>query len=179
VLGDSVFFDRVDVNGRRKRLGLEAAWADGPAGVSGEYIRTSDERLGMGFTGTDLPNIDASAWYVTGTWVLTGERKHGRLEPRGDFLRGGPGAIELAARFEALGFDATTFPTTEFGFPNPSKLAANADHVATFGVNWYLNHWVRVQANVIHEAIDDPERSPAPTTDGRYLSTVIGMQFRW
>jgi phosphate-selective porin OprO/OprP len=179
VLGDSEFFDRVDVNGRRKRIGWEAAWTAGPAGVSGEYIRTSDERRGMGFSSTDLPNVDASAWYAAGTWALTGERKHGRLEPRHDFLRGGPGAIELAARVETLGFDATTFPTTEFGFPNPSKFAGNADHAATLGVNWYLNHYAKIQANVIRESIDDPERSPAPTTSGRYISTVIAMQFRF
>src|SRR5262245_7117468 len=179
VLGDSVFFDRVDVNGRRKRIGWEAAWASGPAGLSSEYIRSSDERIGMGFSATDLPAVDASAWYVAGTWAVTGERKHGRLEPRRDFLRGGPGAIEVAARLEALGFGATTFPTTEFGFPNPSKLAGNADHAATLGVNWYLNHYAKVQANVIRESIDDSERSPAPTTGGRYISTVIGMQFRW
>jgi phosphate-selective porin OprO and OprP len=179
VLGDSVFFDRVDVNGRRRRIGWEAAWAAGPAGFVSEYIRSSDERTGMGFSGTDLPNVDASAWYVAGTWAVTGERKHGRLEPRHEFLRGGPGAVELAARIETPGFNATTFPTTEFGFPNLSKLAGNADHVATLGVNWYLNHYPKIQANVIRESIDDPERSPAPTTGGRYISTVIAMQLRW
>jgi phosphate-selective porin OprO and OprP len=179
VLGDSVFFDRVDVNGRRQRIGWEAAWADGPAGLSTEYIRSSDERRQMGFAGADLPNVDASAWYVAGTWAVTGERKKGRLEPRRDFLRGGPGAIELAARVEGLGFDATTFPTTEFGFPSSSKFAGNADHATTLGVNWYLNHYLKVQANVIREAIADPDRSPAPIAGGRFTSAVIGVQFRW
>jgi phosphate-selective porin OprO/OprP len=178
VLGDSVFFDRVDVNGRRKRIGLEAAWAAGPAGVSTEYVHNSDERNGMGFAGADLPAVDASAWYVAGTWALTGERRHGRLEPRRDVLRGGPGAVELAARIETLGFDATTFPTTEFGFPNSSKLAGNADHATTIGVNWYLNHYAKIQANVIRESISDPARSPAPTAGGRYTSTVIAMPVR-
>lgn len=178
VLDDSVFFDRVEVNGRRQRIGWEAAWAAGPVGLSSEYIRNSDERRSMGFSGADLPNVDASAWYLAGTWAVTGERKHGRLEPRLDFLRGGPGAIELAARVEKLGFDATTFPTTEFGFPNPSKLAGNADHVVTLGVNWYLNRYAKVQANVIRESIDDPERSPAPAAGGHYISTVIALQFR-
>jgi phosphate-selective porin OprO/OprP len=179
VLGDSVFFDRVDVNGRRLRVGWEAAWADGPVGVSTEYIRSSDERRGMGFSSTDLPNVDASGWYVAGTWAVTGERKHGRLEPHHDFLRGGAGAVELAARVESLGFDATTIPTTEFGFPDLSKFAGNADRAATLGVNWYLNRYAKIQANVIHESIDDPARSPAPTAGGRFTSTVIAMQFRW
>jgi phosphate-selective porin len=179
VIGDGVFFDRVDVNGQRDRVGLEAAWALGPVGVSSEYMRLSDQRLGMGFGGADLPSVDATAWYLAGTWALTGERKHGRLQPHADFLRGGFGAIELAARVETLGFKGTTYPTTDFGLLDPEKLSANADHVTTVGVNWYLNHYAKVQLNVIREAIDDAERSPAPTANGHFTSTVIGMQFRF
>jgi phosphate-selective porin len=178
VLGDGVFFDRVSVNGRRERIGWEAAWALGPAGLSGEYIRSSDERRGMGFSGADLPTVDSSAWSIGGTWAVTGEHKHGRLEPHRDFLRGGPGAIEVAGRVETLAFNGSTYPTVEFGFPNPAKLSANADHVATIGVNWYLNHYAKVQADIIRESIDDPERSPAPATSGRFTSTVIALQFR-
>jgi phosphate-selective porin OprO/OprP len=178
VLGDGVFFDRVTVNGRRQRIGWEAAWALGPAGMSGEYIHSSDQRTGMGFSGADLPSVDARAWYVAGTWAVTGERKRGRLEPRHALFHSGIGAIEVAARIERLGFNTTTYPTMEFGFPDPSKLAGNADHVATLGVNWYWNHYAKVQANVIRESIDDPARSPAPTAGGRFVSAVIAMQFR-
>lgn len=179
VLGDGVFFDRVYVNGRRERIGWEAAWANGPVALSGEYIAVSDERKGMGFGGDDLPPVRAKAWYVSGTWALTGERKHGRLEPRHDLLRGGIGAIEVAARVEALTFDPTTYPTTEFGFPNTSKLLGNADHVTTLGINWYLNRYVKCQGNIIRESIDDPERSPALTTGGRFTSTVFRLQLRF
>jgi phosphate-selective porin OprO/OprP len=178
VLGDDVFFDRLYVNGRRDRIGAEAAWARGPVGLSTEYIKLTEERRGMGFSGADLPSVTASGWYAAGTWALTGERKHGRLEPRRDLLRGGAGAVELAARVEALRFHSSPYPTTEFGFPAASKLVANADHVTTLGINWYLNRYIKLQAGHIRESIDDPARSPAAAAGGRFVSTVLRIQFR-
>ena len=179
VLGDGIFFDRVYVNGQRRRIGVDAAWEKGPGSISAEYITVSDERADMGFDGDDLPNVGAKAWYVSGTWALTGERKHGRLEPRHDLLRGGIGAVELAARVEELRFDAATYPGSAFGFPTPAALSANADHVMTLGINWYVNHYVKLQGNLVREWIDDPERSPAPAAGGRFLSPVLLLQFHF
>ena len=106
------------MNGQRRRIGVDAAWERGPGSITAEYITVSDERKAMGFDGDDLPNVGAKAWYVAGTWALTGERKHGRLEPRHDLLRGGFGAVELAARVEELRFDdGQRIPAPSFGFP--------------------------------------------------------------
>jgi len=175
VLGDGVFFDRVYVNGARRRVGLDWGWANGPASLSGEYIVVTDERKGMGFAGDDLPGIRADAWYAAGTWLLTGERKKGRIEPNRDLFQGGIGAIELAARVERLHFGSATYQDA----PAFAKLVGNADRAATFGVNWYVNHYVKIQGDVILESIDDPERSPAPSTNGRFTSTVLLVQFRF
>ena len=141
VLGDGIFFDRAYVNGHRRRIGVDGAWQHGPAALSAEYVIVSDERNAMGFAGEDLPNITARAWYLAGTWALTGERKHGRLKPRHDLLRGGIGAVELSARVEEMRFEAASYPGAVFGFPTPRSLATNADHAATIGINWYLNHY--------------------------------------
>ena len=135
VLGDGIFFDRLYVNGERRRIGLEAAWESGPASITGEYITVSDERKAMGFAGDDLPAVTANAWYIAGTWALTGERKHGRLEPLHDVLRGGLGAFEVTMRVEALSFLPALYPGESFGFPNADKLLGNADRVTTLGVN--------------------------------------------
>jgi phosphate-selective porin OprO/OprP len=178
VLGDGIFFDRLYVNGRRVRVGWEVAWSLGPLGFSSERVTLSDQRKGMGFSGEDLPSIDATAWYLAGTWTVTGERKDGRVEPRRDLLNGGIGAVELAVRVEALEFGATTYPTADLGYPSPSTLVGNVDHAVTIGINWYLNHYVKVQANVIAEAIADPARSPAPASDGRFTSVIVRLQFR-
>ena len=177
VLGDGVFFDRTFVNGRRERIGAEASWATGPVSLSSEYIRDADQRKGMGFAGDDLPSVRAYAWYVAGTWALTGERKKGRLEPRHDLPGGGIGAIELVARLETLRFDNAEYPGADFGFPG-SSLASNADRVTTVGLNWYLNHYVKIQGDLIMESIADPPRSPTPATDGRFTSAVLRFQFR-
>jgi len=175
VLGDGVFFDRLYVNGARRRAGLDARWERGPVALSGEYIALADERKGMGFAGNDLPEVRATAWYGAGAWVLTGERKHGRPEPSREFLRGGFGAVEVAARVERLAFGTALYA----GAVSPGKLLANSDRATTIGINWYLNHYVKVAGDVIHESIDDSERSPVPTTNGRFTSTVVLLQFRF
>jgi phosphate-selective porin OprO/OprP len=179
VLGDGIFFDRLYVNGLRRRVGIDAGWENGPFSLSSEYVAVSEERRGMGFDGADLPGIAARAWSVAGTWALTGERKHGRLEPTHDLLRSGYGAIELAVRTEALGFDLAPVADALAGYPTASTLLANADHATTVGVNWYMNHYVKLEANVVMESIADPARSPSPATGGRFISTVFFLQFHF
>jgi phosphate-selective porin OprO/OprP len=176
VLGDGVLFDRVYVNGRRKRLGFEAEWAKGPVSLSTEYVSVSDERKGMGFGGEDLPDVRSSAWYVASTWSLIGESRHARLEPLHELRGGGFGAVELAVRIEALRFEDISYPGSVFGFPNPSSLPSNADRVTTVGVNWYLNRYLKAQTNFVIESIEDPQRSPAPASGGRFVSGIVRLQ---
>jgi phosphate-selective porin len=176
LMHDGVFFDRVSVNGRRRRLGLEASWAAGPASIAAEYMRVTDERNGMGFGGSDLPVARASAWYLAGTWAVTGEAKDGRLEPQRAVTRRGFGAVEAVARLEALRFADVSHPAAAFAFPNPARLTANTDRVMTAGVNWYLTRHVRVQHNYIVEWIADAQRSPAPTRNGRFTTALFRLQ---
>jgi phosphate-selective porin len=176
-LGDNIFFDRVYVNGRRHRLGFEGQWEYGPASLTTEYITVTDERKGMGFSGEDLPGVHAGTWYVAGTYALTGERKHGRIDPHKNLFRGGFGAVEVAARVERLRFDTIDYPGAAFGFPTSSKLLWNADNAITLGVNWYLNPYLKLQTNFITESIADPDRGPS-TTGSRFNSTVFRIQFR-
>ncbi len=177
VLGDGTFFDRLFVNGARRRTGLEAEWAAGPISLSGEYIVVSDERTGMGFDRGDLAAVRAQAWYGAGAWALTGETRRGRLEPRRPVVTNGYGALEVAARVERLRFDAATYPGAPFGFPSGSTLQSNSDRITTLGINWYLNHYLKVQTNVVMESIDDRQRSPAPAAEGRFTSVVARFQF--
>jgi phosphate-selective porin OprO and OprP len=174
---DNEFFNHVVVNGRRQRLGLESAWAIGPLSVTGEYITTSEQRKGMGFSEEDLPDVRARSWYLSGAWVLTGERKKGHITPEKPLFRGGGGALELVARVEALAFDEVSYPGTAFEFPKTPKLLGNSDHATTIGINWYVNPYVRFLGDVVTEALADPSRSPAPSTNGRFTSAVIRLQF--
>jgi phosphate-selective porin OprO/OprP len=175
VFRDGVFFDRVVVNGRRLRRGVEAAWSGGPASLVWEHVAVADRRDGMGLSGEALPGVRASGWYVAGTWTLTGERKQGRIEPRNSFGRGGAGAIEVAARYERLAFEPEAPPTGEMvrlGLDTPG----NAERALTLGVAWYLSRYVKVQVNGVFEEVDDRQRSPAPRGDGRFPTAVAQFQ---
>ena len=172
VFGEGVFFDRVFVDGRRLRRGLEASWAHGPVSLSWEYMKVSDQRLGMGASGEALPSIGASGWYVAGTWVLTGERKDGRVDPEHSVFRDGLGALEFVARVEKLSFAPGLMAA-----PDPLAVtpAANADRVTTLGLSWYLNRYLKINGSAVFESIRDPERSPV-AHDGRVPTAVIQLQ---
>ena len=174
VFGEGVFFDRVFVNGRRLRRGIEASWAHGPASLSGEYMTVSDDRLGMGPAGEELPGITASGWYVAGTWVLTGERKDGRVNPENSLFGDGYGALELVARVERLSFASAGAPAAPLS-PLVLIPAPNADHVTTVGLAWYLNRHLKINASAVFESISDPERSPV-AHDGRIPTAVVQFQ---
>jgi len=49
-----------------------------------------------------------TGWYVSGTWIVTGENKSDEIEPDKPLFRGGIGAIEIGARYDELGFGSVT-----------------------------------------------------------------------
>jgi len=176
VFGES-FFPRADVNGRRSRLGGELNWSPGPVSVQAEYARVSEQRRGQGIRLEDLPDVIARGWYVSGTWVVTGEKKAGGVEPRRPLLReGGFGAVELAFRQEALRFASRTNQGWPSSSPRASNLVSSSDRVQTFGVNWYLNRYVKVQGNFIRERVEALDRYPLSLVE-TYWSRVIRLQF--
>ena len=171
------WFDRIDVRGHRLRLGAELNWEPGPFIVHSEVIRVRDQRLGQGLRGEDLPDLIARGWYFTAGWVVTGEKTAGGVLPRRDFVRGhGIGAVQLAARYEQLRFGSSEHP----GLPSRSSRAANifsaSERIATFGVNWYLNRFVKIQFNGIREVLEDSQKAPIPGED-TYWSKFVRIQF--
>jgi phosphate-selective porin len=172
------FFEPVYVKGQRVRLGVDADWRPGPFSVKAEFIRVTDERKNQGLFDEDLPSLVAQGWYVSSTWVMTGEPKFEGLEPRRPLFRGGAGAVELAARFERLGFGSSLEGEPEFNHPRSANLLEASDRVWTFGINWYVNRWVKLQGNAIREWVDNTNsltiqnRTPFWTYVGR-LQFVI------
>lgn len=155
------FTEAVYVKGRRVRMEIEGGWAPGPFGLDAEYVRLQDQRNGQGLGDVDLPDALMQGWSVGATWVLTGERKNGGVEPRRRFLQDGAGAVELAARIETLRFGSRgTGGEEPFANPRAANLLENRDRILTLGVNWYLNPFARVIVNATREDIRDPERSP-------------------
>ena len=62
-----------------------------------------------------------------------------------------------------------------FRNPRAAHLLANSDTVWTFGVNWFVNRWVRVTVNVIREQFEDAVRTPEPGTT-EFRSGVARLQ---
>lgn len=175
-IGGAPIFYEVYVKGRRIRLGTQAAWEPGPFSVKGEFVRIRDSRNAQGILGDDLPHLAYRGWYVSGTWVVTGEQKSGGVAPRKSFLNGGLGALELAGRYEHVAFgsdDPTEEPEAN---PRARNLVETGTGAWTAGVNWYLNRWVRIQANAIRETVDDAARSPV-SGQSSFWSGVCRLQF--
>jgi phosphate-selective porin OprO/OprP len=173
-LGEPLFERGYWVRGLRRRTGLEARWEPGPVSVAAEYLRVSDERRGQSLSGTDLPALVAHGWYLSGTWLLTGEDKAGSLRPTRLVRKGGPGAIEAAVRVESLEFGDADLVAPGFLNPRADEIPGSRNRVLTAGVNWYPDRWIKVQAHVIREVI----RGTPPIDGGRstILSQVLRLQ---
>ncbi|MBI1791044.1 MAG: hypothetical protein HYR60_26240 [Acidobacteria bacterium] len=158
-----VFFRHSNVRGHRLRLGSEMQWTPGPFGLKGEFMHVREQRFGQGLGGEDLPDQIERGWYVSGSWVVTGEAKAGGVRPRRDFLLGhGFGAWELAGRLEQLRFGSSEHPGRPSRSIRAANILPNSDRAWTFGVNWYLNRFLKVQLNGAHEKLEDLFRAPYP-----------------
>jgi phosphate-selective porin len=170
------FFDRIYVRGRRTRLGGEAEWSPGPFGLRAEYIRVTEGRERQGLGDSNLSDLIARSWYMSGTWVITGEKKAGGVKPpRRPLFQGGAGAFEVGTRMESVRFSSASREGPAFTNPRAEHVAPSGERVWTTGVTWFWNRWFRIQVNAIREEFDDPARSPAPGTR-RFWSGVLRTQ---
>jgi phosphate-selective porin OprO/OprP len=157
--------------GQRTRWGGDLTWLVGPASLKFEYARRADERKKQGVGGADLSDIVATAWFVSGTFVLTGEQKlsSGNVVPMRPFspIAGqmGPGAWELGLRYAQLTFDSNS-PLDFFdgsvanGISVGGTTAENEISALTAGVNWYLNSNTRAMLNWTQYWYDNPLGTP-------------------
>jgi phosphate-selective porin OprO and OprP len=178
LLTQDTFFEPVYVNGRRYRWEGDADWTFGAGSARAEYTMVLDNRRKQGLGDEDLPDARYRAWYVSGSWVLTGEDKKRPVKPANDFLQGGVGAIEVVARFERMWFDGLgsgqgyRSPRAEFLLPEGEK-------AFTIGVNWTLNRFIKLQINGIREDVDR-ERNPVLPANfpaGAFWNRVLRLQF--
>jgi phosphate-selective porin OprO/OprP len=173
VWGDH-FFERVYVKGRRQRLGAQFDWAHGPASVKAEWMQAREQRKEQSNRDQDLSDFISEGWYATGTWFITGEKKDNNVKVRGPLLKGGPGAIEVAARIEQLRFRSASTTGPAFTNPRNDHQVPNSDTVFTAGVNWTTTKWTRLIVNAIHEDIADETRAPI-TGSTSYWSGLVRL----
>ncbi|WP_448663566.1 OprO/OprP family phosphate-selective porin [Sphingomonas sp. CJ20] len=145
--------------------GAEVGGYVGPFWVMGEAGKRN-ARLNAG-----RPDFESKAWSVSGGWFVTGDlppynpRLGTFAQPR--VLRpvfdGGPGAIELLARYESIDYS---------GLPLGGKGTA-----ATAGVNWYLDSVIRLQFNVIHWNTNNRAGAYTGKDSGETASAGFGVTF--
>jgi len=169
------FFPAVYVDGRRLRWGADARIQAGPVSLWGEYLQGREERRGQGPTLADLPDLRSDGWSVTATWLVTGENKTRTLRPSRS-LFGGPGAVELAARYEELRFD----DVRDEGFESAGSRAANIRPAGlrafSGGLNWWPSSFLRLMGDVVVERYEDALRAPEPGKKGNYVSLLGRVQ---
>jgi phosphate-selective porin OprO/OprP len=166
------FFPSVYVNGRRLRWAGDVRVEAGPFSLWGELLETREERQGQGPTLLDLPEVRGDGWSATGTWLVTGERKKRTIHARRSLFHG-PGAVEIAARYESLRFD----DVENQGFESAGNRAGNIRpagyHAFTGGVSWWPSPFLRLVGDLIVERYDDALRAPEIGNKGNYV-TLLG-----
>ena len=172
--GDA-FVQKLYVNGRRQRLGAQLQWRPGPIGVQAEAMRVRDTRIGQGIEDEDLPNVVERAWYVSGTWLVTGEHKKDTITPTRPFLNGGYGAVEVGARLERLSTGSGPNLSPALYGPRSPYVLTTADLVWTTGVNWYVNRFFELSLNVIRE--DRALPRTATLSSGPVWSRTFRIEF--
>lgn len=172
------FFPHLNVRGTRFRLGAQFHWAPGPVSIKSEFVHVRDHRMGQSIRGFDIPPLIARAWYVAGTWALTGESKAGGIEPRHALFDHGFGAIELAGRFEVLRFGSSEHTGSASRSPRAPNILGSSDRIWTAGVNWYLNSFAKIQINGVHDRVEDTQapRGPIPGRQDYWMG-IVRLQF--
>lgn len=137
------------VAGHRDRIGYEVLWAGGPASVTFEYARM-DQTFQRNYAGGDPgtlkeDGVKIDAWYLGGSYFLTGEEKKlGALPKVKDPVSaGGWGAFEIAARYAFFNPDQRLFlnqPTDAFTV-SPTSTGKVSQWFA--GINYYPVNAVR------------------------------------
>lgn len=152
----ALFFDSdLWVAGQRLRRGLELRWRPRRFVFAGEAIALGDDRREQALDRSDLPAFITSGWYVSGSWVVAGARRASNVDnPRRPLFGGGWGALQLAARREALTFGSLD-PMDEPPLVRHRavRVPGSQDAATTIGVTWYATRWFRFQANAVNERL--------------------------
>jgi phosphate-selective porin len=187
------FFPQFRINGPIERYNADFTLTHGPWAVRAEFDQLNQFRRSVGSETSDnlgfvsLPGVISKAGYVQATYLLTGETrpengqpkvKHPVLGPETAGITRGMGAWELAFRYDRiqakeLGISLLTNPLT------PGFVPTFNDHTDefTFGVNWYLNNWLKYQANFIVDRLKEP--SVAGQVPQNFFVMENRLQFRF
>ena|SRR5579863_1273593 len=188
--GSYFWFPQFPVNGNVWRYEGEFTYLKGPLGIRDEYVIASWNRTGVGTEQlgglgfSNLPNIRFQGWNTAITYLLTKELrpengtprvKHPVFGPSTETAGGGErgwGAWELGFRYSGIqGNEPGVFINNVF---TPQLVPTFDQHTDqfSFGVNWYLNYWVRFQSDI------DIDRLKQPSTIGAVPQNYVVFEQR-
>jgi len=187
------FFPQLAINGPIERYEGEFTYIKGPYALRGEYVQMQEQRYGVGSETPGglgfltLPGIGAKAWNVGTTYLITGEKRPENGTPRVKHPLFGPdtpggkgrglGAWELAVRYSGIQANA---PAANFlNYYTPGFVPQYDDHTdeISFGINWYLNYWVKYQFNVNIDQLHQP--STIGQLPQNFYALTQELQFRF
>jgi phosphate-selective porin OprO/OprP len=152
---------------------VAAGW--GSLFAMGEYFNYKVDRIG-------LSNNSFDGAYAEVSYTLTGE--HRRYVPnRGSYSainpvhpvgsNGGFGAWEIAARYSYTNLIDQFVPGAALS-AQPNAVNGGRLKNATFGVNWYVNSYIRFMFNYIHSELD---KANGTAVAGAPLGVPVGYKF--
>jgi phosphate-selective porin OprO and OprP len=191
--GAYTWFPAFPVNGNVWRYQGEFTYIKGPMAFRDEYVLASFNRTGVGTEQlgglgfANLPNIRYQGWDSTFTYILTKELRpengtprvtHPVFGPSSDGGNGrGWGAWEIGVRYSGIqGNEPGIFFDNVFTPQLVPTFNYHTDQF-TFGVNWYLNYWVKFQSNVNIDRLKDV--STIGVVPQNYAVFVQRLQFRF
>jgi phosphate-selective porin len=152
------------VNGRRRRIGIEGRWGTGRLTLKGELLRQADAREGASVSNRDLSDLIVDGGYISGLWRVVGSPRRARR------------AVDLAVRIESLGFHSADQSDAPSLSPRAENIAPLRQRAVTFGANWLVTRWVKVQFNAIRESFVD-EAGIRPEIPGARWRSLMRLQF--
>jgi phosphate-selective porin OprO and OprP len=187
------FFPSLPINGPTERYEGEFTYIKGSYAVRGEYNQLQQQRYGTGSEAVGglgfltPPGIGSKAWNIHTTYILTGEKKPENGTPRvkrplfGPDTPGGKGrgwgAWEIGVRYSGIQANA---PAANFlNFFTPEFIPQYDYHTdeITFGINWYMNYWIKYQFNVNIDQLHQP--STTGQLPQNFFALTQELQFRF
>lgn len=188
-----VFLPQFQANGNVWRYEGEFTYLKGPWGFRDEYVQALFDRTGVGTLTlgglgfANLPTVRFKAWNSAATYLLTGEKRPENGTPRVKHPVFGPttekggehgwGAWEVAFRYSGIqGNEPGIFFNNIQTPQNVPTFNRHTDQFS-FGVNWYLNYWVRFSSDVSVDRLKQP--STIGATPQNYVVFLQRLQYRF
>jgi len=164
-------------DGERSRVSPQFYYYNGPFGLLGEYVTSSQKVTRAANVKID---VDSKAWQLAGFWVVTGEDASFRNpNPRKPYTIGGDGwgTVELVARYGVQTIDNNAFAGAAANRLADPAVSAREARDTGVGVNWYFSRNFKIQFNYDETKFDGGAPGGADQPTEKALFTRFQANF--